>query len=432
MHPLLAIVITLSCLGAILSLSAWGTRSGRLSAEVARKAVHIGMGLLCMGFPWLFHSELTVQILSICAIATLLVIRFSKLRRSVGSALFTVKRLSIGELLFPAAVAWLFTLGGDNPLQYCIPLLLLTLADSAGALAGSRFGKKIYLTTAAQKSIEGSIAFLITAFFCTAVPLYFFSPLAPSHILLLSLTIALFTMAVEGASGHGLDNLLIPVGSYLLLDYYLNLQGGALLARAVAFLLLLVLLLLTCRRHTLSGGALLTALLFGFAALTMGGAPCLTATLILFARHMQVQHSMPKNFLVSHSVETIVAIAIPCLAWLTLGRQGLIDYPHAQFGFIGTLAIIIYMLNTGTQRHLNWKQPSLLTGFALSLLVISPALVLDIPLAHFVPVLLMGPPLAWAYFYWKTSSDTPELNHWLKLCFLASISSMVVMLFVLL
>lgn len=432
MHPLLSIVITLSCLGAILFFSAWGTRSGRLSAEVARKAVHIGMGLLCMGFPWLFHSVLAVQILALCAIATLLLIRFSKLRRSVGSALFTVKRLSIGELLFPAAVAWLFTLGGDKPLLYCISLLLLTLADSAGALAGSRFGKKIYLTTAAEKSIEGSIAFFITAFFCTAVPLYFFSPLTPGNILLLSLTVALFTMAVEGASGHGLDNLLIPVGSYLLLDYYIDLQGGALLLRVIAFLFLLVLLLLTNRRHTLNGGALLAALLFGFAASTMGGVPCLIATLILFARHMQVQHSMPKNFLVSHSVETIVAIAIPCLTWLTLGRRGLIDYPHAQFGFIGTLAIISYMLNTGTQRHLNWKQPFLFTGFCLSLLVLSPALTLDIPLTYFGLVLLVGPPLAWAYFYWKTNSDTPELNHWLKLCFLASISSMIVMLFVLL
>lgn len=432
MHPAISILITLICLGIIIALAAWGRHSGKLSGEIARKSVHVGMGLICLSFPWLFDSVLAVQLLAGFAIITLLTVRVSKLRKSVGSALFSVERISIGELLFPLAVAWLFTLSWDKPLLYVISLLLLTLADTAGALAGSRFGKKIYQTTAATKSLEGSIAFFLTAFLCIALPLHFLSNLSLTLILFLSLTVSLFTMAVEGASGHGLDNLLIPLGSFLLLDYYIDLSNHLILTRSIVLLVLLAVLLTTHRKHTFDGGALLTAMLFGFAAFTLGGFPCLLAALILFARHLVTQHTMPKQYVVTHSIDTIIAIAIPSLLWLTLGRGEVIEYHTAQLGFICTLSLIISMLHTGTQKHMQQEKPTLLSGFILSLLILTPSLLLDAPLTHYLPTLLLVIPLARFYFYWRDPSDSPSSNHWLKLAGLALISSSVAMLPILL
>ena len=293
-------------------------------------------------------------------------------------------------------------------------------------------GKKIYHTTAATKSLEGSIAFFLTAFLCIALPLHFLSDLPLTLILFLSLTVSLFTMAVEGASGHGLDNLLIPLGSFLLLDYYIDLSSHLILTRSIVLLVLLTLLLITHRKHTFDGGALLTAMLFGFAAFTLGGFPCLLAALILFARHLVTQHTMPKQYVVTHSIDTIIAIAIPSLLWLTLGRGEVIEYHTAQLGFICTLSLIISMLHTGTQKHMQQEKPTLLSGFILSLLILTPSLLLDAPLTHYLPTLLLVIPLARFYFYWRDPSDSPSPNHWLKLAGLALISSSTAMLPILL
>ncbi|MCP5534996.1 MAG: hypothetical protein H7A51_02045 [Akkermansiaceae bacterium] len=428
MHPAISILITLACLGGIILLSSLGVKSGKLSGEMARKAVHVGMGLLCLCFPWLFDSILAVQVMAGIAILTLLVVRLTKLRRSLGPALFSVERLSIGELLFPLAVAWLFTIGWDKPILYAIALLLLTLADTAGALAGTRYGKKMYQTTAATKSLEGSLAFFVTAFLCIALPLYFFADLSIGLILFLSLTISLFTMAVEGASGHGLDNLLIPLGAYLLLDYYIGLEDHVIFLRSVVLMALLGLLLATHRKHTFDGGAILTAMLFGFSAFTLGGVPCLLAALMLFARHIMAQHRMPAEYVVTHSIDVIIVIAIPSLFWLTLGRGEIIDYPVAQFGFICTLSLVIYMLHTGTQKHMYREKASLLTGFILSLAVLAPALMLDIAPVHYLPTILLGLPLARFYFYWRSGPDDQVYSHWLQLGILAAIFSIVAML----
>lgn len=432
MHPVLAIIITLASLGAIILISAWGVNTGKLSGELARKSVHVGMGVICLSFPWLFDSPLPVQILAAAAILTLLCVRITRLRQSIGSALFSIDRLSIGELLFPLAVAWLFTLAQDKPLLYCISLLLLTLADTAGALAGAKYGKKIYQTTAATKSMEGSIAFLITAFICTALPLYFFANLPLSLILFLSFTIALFTMAVEGASGHGLDNLLIPLGAFLLLDYYTDLSSHAIFLRSVVLLALLVLLLTTHRKNTFDGGALLTAMLFGFATFTLGGLACLISALLLFARHLIAQHFMPKECIVTHCIDVIIAIAIPSLFWLTLGHGKVIDPTIAQFGCISTLALITAMLHTGTQKHMGRNTSSLPTALLLTIITLAPALSLDVPLSYFAPTLLLTIPLARFYFHWRNGPDDPAFNDWLKLGVLASIASPIAMLPILL
>ncbi len=436
MHSALSIAITLLILVIILLIASRGAKAGWLSPESARKTVHIGMGLLCLSFPWLFNSVLAVQILSVSAVLALLVVRLSKLRRSVGTALFSVQRLSIGELLFPAAVGWLYTLSWDQPLLYCISLLLLTLADSASALAGSKHGKKIYQTVGASKSLEGSAAFFITAFFCAAIPLYLFSPEPLCHTIFISINVALFTMAVEGASGHGLDNLLIPIGAFLLMDYYMELSENDMILRSIAMLVLLSVLLLTHKKHTLNGGAILTALLFSFAAFTLGGIPCLLAAILMFLRHILVQLRLTREQIQTHSMDVILAISLPSLMWLTLGRGHIIPYPYAQFGFISTLAMIIYMLNTGTQKHIQptspHSQPKMALGFFLTLLLLTPAPLLDLPWSNILPTLLISPILAWLYYHWRGSMGGPSIFHWIKLSLLALIGSIVSQLIILL
>jgi phytol kinase len=75
------------------------------------------------------------------------------------------ERRSLGEVYFPAAVAVLFCLSHQTPLLFCIPILMLTLADAVAALIGVRYGRLRYQTLEGQKSAEGSITFFTLGVF---------------------------------------------------------------------------------------------------------------------------------------------------------------------------------------------------------------------------------------------------------------------------
>ena len=239
-------------------------------------------------------------------------------------------------------------------------------------------------------------------------------------------------MAVEGASGHGLDNLLIPLGAFLLLDYYIGLHEHVIFLRSLVLLALLGLLLGTHQKHSFNGGATLTAMLFGFAAFALGGTPCLLVALLVFARHLIAQHSMAKEHVVTHSIDVIIAIAIPSLFWLTLGKGKVIDSTVAQFGFTCTQSLITFMLHAGTQKHLYRKSASLGLGFLLSVITLTPVLMLNIELIHFIPTLVLGMPLARFYFYWRSGPDDTNQYQWILLGVLAAVFSIVAMLPILL
>ena len=133
-----------------------------LSPEASRKSVHVGMGIICLTFPWLFSTNWHVDLLATLAVTTLLAIRWMK--PPLGKVLHGIERLSFGELLFPIGVAIVFRLANGDLGIYFPAISILTFADTAGALIGKRFGKHIYNTNAGQKSLEGSLAVFVVSF----------------------------------------------------------------------------------------------------------------------------------------------------------------------------------------------------------------------------------------------------------------------------
>ena len=82
-------------------------------AEVARKSVHVAMGVVCVSFPWIFSRPLPVWVLALAATVPLLLLRcIPALRQGVGSALHGIGRISYGEMLFAPAVAAVFHRSG--------------------------------------------------------------------------------------------------------------------------------------------------------------------------------------------------------------------------------------------------------------------------------------------------------------------------------
>lgn len=226
-------LILISLIGLLATLS-WYKRTFSPHPEVARKLLHIGMGLAMLPVPWLFDATWPALVLVVVTAPALLALRTARLRGSWGAVLCGVgRRQSLGEIYFVGGVAALFFLTGDDPLRFSIPILLLALADAAAALVGIRYGRRHYTTFDGDKTLEGSLAFLIAAFLCIQIPLLLFSPLQSVETLLIALLLSLLLMMIEAVAWRGLDNLFIPIFGFLLLDGAMGMSIGELLGQIV-------------------------------------------------------------------------------------------------------------------------------------------------------------------------------------------------------
>ena len=217
LQDMLGMAGVLTTLGGALGLmQRWQCRRS-VSSETVRKALHVLMGGVALPFPLVFTTVWPVVGLAVLSLALMLALRWVPwLRRRFGSVLYSVERRSYGEVCFPLAVCALFVGSGGGGLGYTIPLLLLTLADPAAALVGTRLGRTRFASFGGAKSGEGSLAFFLVAVPCVLLPLALAdTPLAAA--LLTSLAIATAATFTEAASGHGLDNLLVPLSSFALL-----------------------------------------------------------------------------------------------------------------------------------------------------------------------------------------------------------------------
>ena len=191
-------------------------RIHRVDPEILRKGLHAGMGLASLALPYCFDTVWPVLglafsfVLALAARACCL-----SVRRIFRPILDDVERLTVGELLFPIAVAVTFVAAAGDRVVFAIPILILALADSAAALVGRHLGAIRY-GGPDGKSLEGSAAFCATAMGCTAIPLSLLSDLGAVPIVLISLTVALLATLVEALSRRGLDNVTVPVTTLLL------------------------------------------------------------------------------------------------------------------------------------------------------------------------------------------------------------------------
>ena len=191
-------------------LSAFARR-GRVSPEAARKLLHVEMALVTAAFPWIFSAAWPVIALSVGSAAWFgLVQRLRPAGRRFGVVLETQRR-SGGQFWFACAVGLAFLTAGDAA-TYCMAILVMGLADSAAALAGTRWGRARWVARA-RKSAAGSAAFGMTAFAVAAIV-----PIAAGNapiaaILAAAALIALATTLVELLLADGLDNLFVPLAA---------------------------------------------------------------------------------------------------------------------------------------------------------------------------------------------------------------------------
>jgi phytol kinase len=201
--------------GALFVIAELWKRTGRAAPESTRKLVHAGAGVLAIPLPWIFSTSLPVLVMGIFFTAALLYTRRGGHLKSVHD----VERVSLGEIIYPAAIYLSFVLTVDQGQRalFPIPILALAFADAVAGLAGMRYGRHIFTVFGQKRSLEGSLAFLLTCTITTLAVLTIGTDLGTGRALAVAAAVGLTGAVLEAVSIFGSDNVTVPVGVSLVL-----------------------------------------------------------------------------------------------------------------------------------------------------------------------------------------------------------------------
>ena len=190
------IAAILLAIPALMLLVRWlGQRFG-WNPEVSRKLVHVGTGGLALTFPLLFSNPLPVLVLLAIAIPLMFAIRIGLLG-GLGAALHGVQRQSYGEVYLALAIAITFLRAEEQPVLYVLPILVITLSDTAAALIGTAYGRARFKVEGGAKSMEGVVVFFVVTWLASLIVLVLMTDAAPLNLVLISMLIAAFCALVE-------------------------------------------------------------------------------------------------------------------------------------------------------------------------------------------------------------------------------------------
>jgi dolichol kinase len=196
-----------SALAAVAVLLAWQAsvellkrRVPTVAAEVPRKLVHVGSGVIVAALPF-FLPLGTIAALAVAFAVGMAVSR----RLRILTAVHDADRATFGELFFPLGVAVLALMQPSRP-AFVYAALVLALADGLAALVGSRTrrGRLPW-----GKSVSGSGAFFFVAS-TVGVAVLAGQGISPGTAVATAVVAAAALTLTELALRLGLDNLVLP------------------------------------------------------------------------------------------------------------------------------------------------------------------------------------------------------------------------------
>lgn len=216
------IIITIICLLMIGELTF--TRIGTNSAYIKLLIVGIS-GLIFTFVPYVFTSLLPIFIFTLIFGAITILSRKYELFAFIKSE---SQNRNYGAQLYPWVMFVMFyvQLKLENPLIFALPMLFMSVCDSAAFAFGNTWNWKPFMILGQKKTLSGSIAFFILAVICSFLLLNMTFPDALwTSMLPFVLILALSTTVVEAISINGYDNLTVPFFAmgvmYFLMPYFL-------------------------------------------------------------------------------------------------------------------------------------------------------------------------------------------------------------------
>jgi dolichol kinase len=192
-----------------------------VKSEYTRKFAHVFATLSSLSFVLIFQSHWYVLFLGLTFFFILYIGKKNNKFKSIDS----VERKTGGSYLLPIAIYIMFYISDifDTTLYFILPILILGISDPLAGIFGTHFKQKTrnikigkYLF---NKTIIGSTAFFISTFLLTLITLYFFG-FSIQNILILAILISLIDTFVEIISSKGIDNITVPLITFLTLFLY--------------------------------------------------------------------------------------------------------------------------------------------------------------------------------------------------------------------
>jgi phytol kinase len=215
MSPLFWLCFFLLLLLVLISITELMHRRLNWPVERSRKFLHVSGGIMCLFFPRFFPTHW--WILPLAAISFLLLL-FTYLRDLLPSVHKT-SRVSVGSVLFPLPVYGCFLAAelAQQPVVYYLPVALLTFADTAAETGGHVWGHRTVQFFHGQKTLAGSLSFLVCALLINFLLLFFTSGWPFPKYVQATIAIALSATVAEGVTLKGWDNLTVPAIAVTLL-----------------------------------------------------------------------------------------------------------------------------------------------------------------------------------------------------------------------
>jgi phytol kinase len=261
-----------------------------------------------------------------------------------------------------------------STVEYLIPILVLTFADSIAALVGKSYGRNSLADVQEDhKSSEGSIMFFITAFICVLVPLQLMTEVGRAEVLVISFLIGLLAAMIEAVSRNGNDNLLLPLLVYSFLRYNMSRSLDALIVNFGVMLVFFVIILFVYKATTISRLSAAYALLSSYVILIQGGFRWILpplAGLVTFGT-LPMMGENEKNAQIPVQVLDANAMIGQACLWISVFFPQYLQilYPAFSLSFACHLTLNTYhrfynYLNLG-------RSPAILAGLAKSVVFIA-------------------------------------------------------------
>jgi dolichol kinase len=291
---------------------------GSPEPEWTRKLVHVFGGFVALALPWMVRSHWTVLVLGLVFALTLLLTR----RWGLLSSVHGVTRRSEGGLYFPVAVYLMFLLAADRPVFYLISILALVVSDALAAVVGTSYGRTRFRVERDRRSVEGSVVFFLATFLAVHLPLLLLTDVDRLLSVLVAVQIALLVTFLEMISLEGNDNLIVPIGTYLLLLKMTPQEPLTIAWQLVAQLAILgCLFAVVWRSRLLTASGTIAASLFFYGAWSLGGPRWVLApaaallvfgAVVRFAR--EIDHSPSSRYQVLAVFYTSIVAALIFIA----------------------------------------------------------------------------------------------------------------------
>lgn len=179
-----------------------------------RRLVHMGVGLVVAGTPWLFTSPAPVYLLAGIFVGINATARWRRWWPGVHAA----RPESWGTVAMPLVLiptlAATWTVGADRVFILSIAFLILALADPLASWVGAAWGRRVWV---AEATVTGSITFLVVALVVTGAGLSVGADWTFQRVGFGALLVAIVATGSEALSRRGWDNVFVVLSVVLVL-----------------------------------------------------------------------------------------------------------------------------------------------------------------------------------------------------------------------